>query len=222
VGGAPMKDADIHPVITILKKEIKAFKVPVVGVYAESRDPFIVLVSCILSLRTRDKVTFEASERLFTLANTPKKLAALPVTAIEKAIYPVSFYRVKAGTLKKLGRDLLERYGGRVPDSLDELLTLKGVGRKTANLTLTLGHRKPGICVDIHVHRISNRLGYVKTAEPDETELALREKLPKKYWMIYNDLLVPYGQNLCAPVSPKCGSCKLTRYCKRVGVTTHR
>ncbi len=195
---------------------------PVVGVFAESRDPFIVLVSCILSLRTRDKVTYEASERLFAFASTPAKLAAASVPAIEKAIYPVSFYRVKARSLKKLAQDLLDRFGGRVPDTMEDLLSLKGVGRKTANLTLTLGHRKPGICVDIHVHRISNRLGYVRTESPEETETALRGKLPRRYWMIYNDLLVPYGQNLCTPISPHCSRCKLSRYCARRGVTTTR
>ena len=217
-----MKDADIHPVVSILKKEIEAFKVPVVGVYAESRDPFIVLVSCILSLRTRDKTTYAASERLFAFAATAKKLAAAPVAKIEKAIYPVSFYRVKARSLKKLAQDLLDRFGGRVPDTMEELLTLKGVGRKTANLTLTLGHQKPGICVDIHVHRISNRLGYVRTKDPEDTEMALRRKLPAKYWMIYNDLLVPYGQNLCTPLSPFCSRCKLAPFCARRGVRTAR
>ena len=217
-----MKDEDIHAVVRILKKEIAAFKVPVVGVYAETRDPFLVLVSTVLSLRTRDKVTFEASERLFALARTPKALAALPVAKIQKAIYPASFFRVKARSLRKLAQELLDRYGGRVPDTIEELLTLPGVGRKTANLTVTLGHGKPGICVDIHVHRISNRLGYLKTKTPDESEFALRAKLPKKYWMIYNDLLVPYGQNVCAPVSPRCGACKLSPYCAKIGVTTHR
>lgn len=217
-----MKDADIHAVVRILKKEIKAFKVPVVGVYAESMDPFIVLVSCILSLRTRDKVTYEASERLFKLAADSGKLAALPVAKIQKAIYPVSFYRVKARSLKALAQDLLVRFGGKVPDTMEELLSLKGVGRKTANLTLTLGHKKPGVCVDIHVHRISNRLGYIRTKTPDESETALRAKLPKRYWMIYNDLLVPYGQNLCAPVSPRCSVCRLAPYCARRGVTSHR
>ena len=217
-----MKDAQIHAVVAILKKEVAAFKVPVVGVYAETNDPFLVLVSTVLSLRTRDKVTFEASERLFAFANTPKKLAAAPVAAIQKAIYPASFFRVKARSLKALAQDLLDRFGGRVPDTMEELLTLQGVGRKTANLTLTLGHHKPGICVDIHVHRISNRLGYLKTKTPDESETALRAKLPKKYWMIFNDLLVPYGQNLCAPVSPRCGACALSPYCAKIGVTTHR
>jgi endonuclease-3 len=217
-----VKDADIHDVVRVLKREIKSFQVPVVGVFAESRDPFLVLVSCVLSLRTRDKTTFEASERLFAFASTAEKLAAAPVARIEKAIYPVSFYRVKARSLKKLAGILVKEHGGAVPKTMEGLLSLPGVGRKTANLTLTLGHELPGICVDIHVHRISNRLGYIRTKTPDESELVLRAKLPEKYWMIYNDLLVPYGQNVCAPISPKCGVCKLSRYCAKKGVTTHR
>ncbi len=217
-----MKDQDIHEVVRVLKREVKRFKVPVVGVYAESNDPFIVLISTILSLRTKDKTTYEASERLFTLADTPRKLLALPIAKVEKAIYPVSFFRVKARTLRRVSKDLLERFGGKVPDTLEDLLSLHGVGRKTANLVLTLGHKKPGICVDIHVHRISNRLGYVRTKDPEKTEFALRAKLPKKYWMIYNDLLVPYGQNLCAPVSPWCSRCKLSAYCARRGVLRSR
>jgi endonuclease III len=217
-----MKDADIHAVVRALEKKVAGLAVPAVGVFAESNDPFIVLVSCILSLRTRDKVTQETSERLFALASTPAALAKLPVPVIRKAIYPSSFYRVKAKTLKALAQDLLDRFGGKVPDTMEDLLSLKGVGRKTANLTLTLGHRKPGICVDIHVHRISNRLGYVRTKQPDDTEMVLRRKLPGKYWMTYNDLLVPYGQHVCTPVSPRCSACSLDRWCARKGVTTSR
>jgi endonuclease-3 len=217
-----VKDEQIHDVVRVLKREVRAFKVPVVGVYAESEDPFIVLVSTILSLRTKDKTTYEASERLFALADNPRDLLALPLAAVEKAIYPVSFFRVKAKTLHRAAKDLIERFGGKVPDTLDELLTLHGVGRKTANLVLTLGHKKPGICVDIHVHRISNRLGYVRTKDPEATEFALRAKLPEKYWMIYNDLLGPYGQNLCTPVSPWCSRCRLTRWCAKKGVPRSR
>lgn len=217
-----MKDAQIHEVVRALKKAAAKFKVPVVGVYAASRDPFIVLVSCLLSLRTKDATTYAASERLFALARTPQALARMPASRIQKAIYPVSFFRLKARTLQLLGKELLRRFDGRVPDTMEELLSLKGVGRKTANLTLTLGHQKPGICVDIHVHRISNRLGYIKTKTPDESETALRAKLPEKYWMIYNDLLVPYGQNLCAPISPRCSGCRLSPYCAKRGVTTRR
>ncbi|MBI3549653.1 MAG: endonuclease III [Elusimicrobia bacterium] len=217
-----MRDADIHSIVPILKREVRRWKVPVVGVVAEDEDPFLVLVSTLLSLRTKDAVTEAAGERLFKLARTPEALLKLPLKTIERAIYPVCFYRVKAKTLRGVARDLIDRFDGRVPDDLDALLSLKGVGRKTANLVVTLGFRKPGICVDIHVHRISNRLGYVRTKTPDETEAALREKLPRKYWMIFNDLLVPYGQNLCAPVSPWCSRCKIAAYCKKRGVTRSR
>lgn len=217
-----MKNEDIHAAVAVLKREVKRWKEPVVGLVARKRDPFLILVSTVLSLRTKDKVTMEASERLFKLARTPKALRGLAVRTIEKAIYPVCFYRVKARSLKQIAADLIERFDSRVPNTIDELLTLKGVGRKTANLVVTLGFQKPGICVDIHVHRISNRWGYVRTETPEETETALRRKLPKKYWIIYNDLLVPYGQNLCTPVSPWCSRCRLASYCDRRGVAKSR
>ena len=142
--------------------------------------------------------------------------------AIETLIYPVGFYRTKARVILGLCRDLLERFEGRVPDTIDELLTLKGVGRKTANLVVTIGFGKPGICVDTHVHRISNRLGYVRTPTPEETEMALRAKLPRRYWIGYNDLLVSFGQNVCTPISPKCSTCPVTTICRKIGVTTAR
>ena len=193
------------------------------GVIAEkSRDPFHVLISCVLSLRTQDKTTAQASHRLFQLASTPEEMVELSIRRIEKAIYPVGFYRTKARNIRSICQTLITHYSSRVPDEIDELLKLKGVGRKTANLVVTLGYRKPGICVDTHVHRISNRLGYIKTRTPEETEQVLREKLPPKYWMIWNDLLVTYGQNLCRPISPLCSQCRLTPYCNRVGVTKNR
>jgi endonuclease III len=196
----------------------------VVGVVAResARDPFRILISCLLSLRTKDKTTSEASARLFRLAHTPDALLKLPLKRIEKAIYPVGFYRTKAKAIHQICRRLIESYGGIVPDSIDELITLPGVGRKTANLVVTVGYGKPGICVDIHVHRISNRWGYVKTSTPEQTEQALRRTLPKRYWITFNDLLVPYGQNLCQPVSPFCSRCKIIDYCDRVGVTRSR
>ncbi len=218
-----MRPSEIHPAIRILRKEIRQWQEPIVGVVAkESRDPFFVLIACILSLRTKDKTTADASRRLFALARTPRAMLKLPRRTIEKAIYPVGFYRNKAKQIHDICRRLLEVYGGRTPDTIDELLTLNGVGRKTANLVVTVGYNKPGICVDIHVHRISNRWGYVKTKTPEETEQALRKKLPTQYWITYNDLLVPYGQNLCQPVSPWCSKCKLVQYCDRVGVTKSR
>ena len=218
-----MRDWDIDACIRILKREIRRWKEPVVGVVAKaSRDPFQILISTVLSLRTKDQTTAEASARLFRLATTPQAMLAVSRRAIERAIYPVGFYRTKARHIHDICRDLLARYGGRVPDEIDELLTLKGVGRKTANLVVTLGFRKPGICVDVHVHRISNRWGYIRTKTPAQSEEALRRKLPPRHWIIYNDLLVPFGQNLCMPVSPRCSECKLARYCERVGVTKSR
>jgi endonuclease-3 len=188
----------------------------------EAGDPFRVLIACLLSLRTQDTTTAPAAARLFALADTPAAMLRLTTRQIERAIYPVGFYRTKARVILDLCRDLLERFGGRVPNELDALLTLKGVGRKTANLVVTLGFNAPGICVDTHVHRISNRLGYVRTRTPDETEMALRAKLPRRYWIGYNDLLVTFGQNVCAPVSPKCSACPVRALCRRVGVTTAR
>ena len=219
-----MKDHDIDVCIRILKREVRRWQEPIVGVVAKAsrRDPFQILISTVLSLRTKDQTTAEASARLFRLATTPEAMLAVPRRTIERAIYPVGFYRTKARYIHGICRDLLTRFGGRVPDTLEELLTLKGVGRKTANLVLTLGFRKPGICVDVHVHRISNRWGYVRTKTPEESEQVLRRKLPRRYWMIYNDLLVPFGQNLCTPVSTRCSECRLARYCERVGVVRSR
>lgn len=219
-----MQAINIPKVISILKKEIKRFKTPyVTEVAAEAeKDPFKVLVSCILSLRTKDDTTREASVRLFKLASTAEGIMKLPQKRIEKAIYPVGFYRVKAAALKGISKELLVRYGGKVPDTIDGLLTLKGVGRKTANLVVTMGYNKPGICVDTHVHRIANRWGFVSTKTPDETERALREKLPKRYWIIINDLLVTFGQNVCRPISPFCSRCAIFKYCKKAGVEKWR
>ncbi|HEX3033608.1 MAG TPA: endonuclease III [Thermodesulfobacteriota bacterium] len=218
-----MKDSDIHSVIKILKKETKNWDVPIVTLMAEtSHDPFRVLISTILSLRTLDTTTAKVSKRLFELADTPRDMLNLSVSEIEKAIFPVGFYKTKARTIFYICRELVEKYNSKVPDDLDELLKLKGVGRKTANLVVTLGYGKPGICVDTHVHRISNRLGYIKTGTPYETEMALREKLPKKYWIEYNDLVVSFGQHLCRPISPKCSECPIERYCEKVGVEKSR
>jgi len=175
-----------------------------------------------LSLRTKDQVTEEASRRLFKLGKTPYALLRLPLPAIKKAIYPVGFYHTKARTIHSVCRDLIARFGGKVPGTLEDLLSLKGVGRKTANLVVTLGFGQLGICVDTHVHRISNRLGYVKTQTPDETEMKLRAKLPQRYWIEYNDLLVAFGQNLCHPTSPYCSRCPIEKECKKIGVTRHR
>jgi len=191
-------------------------------VATQTRDPFRVLIACILSLRTQDTTTGPAAERLFTLADSPATMLRLTPSQIERAIYPVGFYRTKARVILGLCRDVLERFEGRVPADLDALLTLKGVGRKTANLVVTMGYGLPGICVDTHVHRISNRWGYVKTRTPDHTELALRAKLPLRFWIGYNDLLVSFGQNICGPLSPRCSVCPVATLCPRVGVTRSR
>ena len=219
-----MRQDQIASALRIVKREIRQWEEPVVGVVAResNRDPFRILISCLLSLRTKDKTTREASARLFALAHHPATMLALPLQKIERAIYPVGFYRTKAKSIHAICRRLLEAYGGIVPESIEELVTLSGVGRKTANLVVTVGYGKPGICVDIHVHRISNRWGYVKTKTPEETEQALRRKLPVRHWITLNDLLVPYGQNLCQPVSPFCSRCKLIEYCDRVGVKRSR
>lgn len=215
-----MQSEYIDQVIRILRKEARQWPVPAIAHYIET--PFTVLVSCILSLRTQDKTTTAASDRLFAVADTPQKMLATPEDVIQEAIYPVSFYRVKARTIHAICEQLMERFAGEVPSTLEELLELPGVGRKTANIVVTLAFGKAGIAVDTHVHRISNRLGYVKTKTPEETEMALRKKLPRRYWLIYNDLLVAYGQNLCKPISPFCSKCKLAVYCKRRGVKSRR
>lgn len=221
--GPRMRDDEIAKAISILKKEIKRWRVPIVGVVAnESKDPFRILISCILSLRTKDETTAGAVKRLFKMADRPKDMIMLGHEKIEEAIYPVGFYRVKAKNIIDICMDLTEKYNFKVPDEIDELLKLKGVGRKTANLVVTLGYKKLGICVDTHVHRISNRWGYIKTKSPEETEYALRKRLPKRYWLIYNDLLVTYGQNICKPLSPHCSQCKIARFCDMVGVKRSR
>lgn len=209
----------IDRIVRILKKEVKRLKEPSVTLVGKRwKNPFLVLISCILSLRTKDETTLGASERLFKLASTPKGILVLSQRVIEKAIYPVGFYRTKARNIRKICRQLIDHFEGSVPDDIDALLTLPGVGRKTANLVVTEGYGKPGVCVDTHVHRISNRLGYVSTKSPEETEWALRKKLPRRHWVVYNALLVMWGQNICKPISPLCSRCKIYDLCGRKGV----
>ena len=218
-----MRDSDVHAVLRALKLFSKSHDLPAVErIERDSSDPFLVLISCLISLRTKDEVTEAASRRLFAAARTPQQMLNLPLPKIRRLIYPAGFYRTKAQRIRQICQHLLGRFRGRVPETLEELLTLPGVGRKTANLVMTLGHKKAGICVDVHVHRISNRLGYVKTRNPFETEMALRKKLPKQYWMEYNALLVSFGQKLCRPLSPWCSRCPVRSYCRRVGVTKSR
>jgi endonuclease-3 len=218
-----MQDQHINDIVKILKKELKVGTLPIVShLAADRRDPFVILISTLLSLRTKDEVTELATERLFKLASTPRQMLNVPVNKIAKTIYPVGFYRVKARTIHHVCRELIKRFDSHVPDNLDDLLGIKGVGRKTANLVISLAYGKPGICVDTHVHRISNRLGYVKTKTPDETEFALRAKLPRRHWIIYNTLMVAFGRKTCKPVSPVCSSCPIKSYCGRVEVTLSR
>jgi endonuclease-3 len=209
--------------MAILRREVPTWDVPVVSLNVQDdHDPYRVLISTILSLRTQDQTTVKAAERLFKLADTPQAMLQQDVQAIEQAIYPVGFYRTKAPQILEISRRILEEFDGRVPDDMETLLTLHGVGRKTANLVLSEGHGIPAICVDTHVHRISNRWGYVKTKDPYETEVALRKKLPKAYWIEYNPSLVALGQYVCRPTSPICSRCPVSAFCKRVGVQRSR
>ncbi len=180
----------------------------------ELKNPYLVLIFCILSLRTKDEVTYGASMRLKTLATTPQEMIEQDISKIEKAIYPVGFYKNKAKQIFELSEKILKEYNGNVPCDIDELCKFRGVGRKTANLTLAKGFSVPAICVDTHVHRICNRLGYVKTNTPDETEIELRKKLPVELWLDFNTLFVTFGQNICKPVKPLCETCPITEYCK--------
>ena len=218
-----MKEREIHSAMKILRREVPRWDTPIVTLMAETYEsPFRVLISCVLSLRTQDATTAKASHRLFAVADSPKAMTKLTAKRIEKLIFPVGFYRTKAKNILSICQTLIDGYGGRVPDEIDELLKLKGVGRKTANLVVTLGYKKPGICVDTHVHRISNRWGYVRTRTPEKTEVALRMKLPKQYWIEYNDLLVSFGQHLCRPISPMCSQCPVSKYCDQISVTARR
>jgi endonuclease-3 len=218
-----MDDRHIAEIILLLEKELENRELPIVSQLARERyDPFAILISTLLSLRTKDEVTAVATKRLFALASTPEEMLRLSSEEIQKAIYPAGFYRTKAETILRVCRELIDRFHARVPDTLDALLSLKGVGRKTANLVLSLGFGGAGLCVDTHVHRISNRLGYVRTRNPEQTEFALREKLPPEYWSRVNTLLVAFGRNICRPVSPLCSTCPLTAYCDRVEVKKSR
>jgi endonuclease III len=218
-----MQDHEIHQVIPILRQAAKSWVPALVDDKGGSEwSSYQILIATILSLRTKDTLTAQVAPRLFALANTPTAMLRLTPEQIEKTIYPVGFYRNKARSILAISQKLIEDYAGQVPDDLEVLLTLPGVGRKTANLVVTVGFNKPGICVDIHVHRISNRWGYVCTKTPEETELKLREKLPQEYWIEYNGLLVSMGQNLCTPTSPWCSRCPVIQFCDRVGVTRSR
>ena len=185
--------------------------------------PFTVLISCILSLRTKDEVTEKAATRLLKKHNTPEKILQLSEKQIQKLIYPAGFYKTKAKQIKEISKTLINEYHSKVPEKFDELLKLKGVGRKTANIVMTYGHKKQGyLAIDTHCHRIPNRIGWIKTKTPDETEKQLKKILPKKYWMEFNHLFVNFGQTICVPVSPFCSRCPIEKHCKKIGVEQHR
>ncbi|WP_288623899.1 endonuclease III [uncultured Brachyspira sp.] len=210
-----MNDKDIDKIMKELLKATKSMPMPVVTEIklVTNRDAYKILISTMLSLRTKDSTTRDASMRLFEKAGNPKDMLKLSEEEIAKLIYPVGFYRVKAKNILEVSKTIIDDYNGKVPDEIDELLKLRGVGRKVANLVVTEAFDKYGICVDTHVHRISNRFGYVSTKKPEQTEFALRKKLPKKYWRVYNDTLVIYGQNLCKPINPLCNQCSVSKYC---------
>ena len=208
-------NVNIDKIVEILK-EAKQPKSDFVLLMDNFKNPFLVLIACILSLRTNDKTTYPATLRMLELGKTPKDFANCDEKVLEKAIYPVGFYANKARQIVELSKKLVKDYNSQVPCSIEELCKFNGVGRKTANLTLSLGFNKPAICVDVHVHRIFNRLGYIKTKNPEETEFALREKLPQKYWIDINTLLVTHGQNICKPIKPKCAECPIKEYCNKL------
>ncbi len=216
-----MDQKDLPKIVELVEEKVSAAG-EVLAVNRSKRDPFKVLVSCLLSLRTKEETTRGASRRLLSLASTPSQLASLSAGRIQDAIWPVGFSPTKARRLKEIARILNDGYGGEVPDTMENLLRLPGVGRKTANIVLSVGYGLPAIAVDTHVHRIVNRWGYVQTRDPEATEMALRDKLPKRYWLRINRLLVVFGRRVCTPVSPRCSQCPLTPWCSRVGVTRSR
>lgn len=211
-----LKQADTIDIIVQKLKDAKQPKSDFVLLMDSFKDPYLVLIACILSLRTNDRTTYPATLRMLELAKTPKEMKGIDIETLAKAIYPVGFYENKAKQIIELSRQIDEELGGIVPDEIEDLIKFKGVGRKTANLVLSLGFNKPAICVDVHVHRIFNRLGYIKTKNPDETEFTLREKLPQKYWIDINTLLVTHGQNVCKPIKPDCKNCPIVEYCAKV------
>ena len=229
----PFNDRQIDNILMVLQEATSELVDPLVThITKKRRDPFQILIATILSLRTKDTTTYKASLELFAKADTPRKILELSIEELEKLIYPVGFYHRKALTIQAICEKLLEEFDGKVPSSLDTLLSFKGVGRKTANLVITMGFGKPGICVDVHVARITQRIGFVSTKgmkdgkvvfqEADRVEMILRKILPKKWWIPINDILVRWGQNICAPISPKCSQCPINSQCLRVGVLKSR
>ncbi len=218
-----LSTADFGEIVRLVRQSVEFHQIPSVSDIANlDRDPFQILISTVISLRTKDEVTAAAARRLFDAAPTPEQMAGLPAERIQELIYPAGFYRNKAESIKKITRIILDDYEGQVPASQAALMKLPGVGLKTANLTLSLGFGLPYICVDIHVHRISNRLGWVRTEKPDDTERELSSVLPQEYWIEINELFVRFGQSICTPVSPWCSKCPLESACPKIGVARHR
>ncbi len=223
-----MTNKTIETIIKILEKETRTFTPPLAhtiikkyGNTHATKDtqvnlPFLILITCLLSLRSKDSVTIHVCHDLFSLARTPEEITKLPLPKLKKIIFKIGFYNTKARVLHNVSKIILEKYNNQVPRTREELLTLPGVGRKTANLVLGLAYNIPAICVDIHVHRIANRLGIIKTKTPEQTEHALEKILPKKHWIIFNKLLVSWGQNICTPRSPKCPKCTIKHLCKKI------
>ena len=208
-------EIDIDKIVELLKQADQP-RSDFVHLMDSFNDPYLVLIACILSLRTNDKTTYPATLRMLELGRTPEEFAKCDVKTLEKAIYPVGFYANKALQIVELSKELVEKYNSKVPKSIEEMTKFNGVGRKTANLVMSRGFNEPAICVDVHVHRIFNRLGYIKTQNPEETEFALRKKLPVKYWIDINTLLVTHGQNVCKPINPKCDICPIKDYCAKI------
>ena len=214
---------NISKIISLLKKEVEQFGNPMATKIGKRKDPFLVLISCIMSLRTKDTTTGPAAQRLFKLADNPKSMLKLTKKQIEKAIFPVGFYPTKAKYIIKTCKKLIADYNGKVPNKEEELLTLPGIGRKCMGIVMCYGFGKNShIPVDTHVHKIANRLGWVKTKTPEKTEIALTKTIPRKYWHDINELLVVHGQNICVPVSPFCSKCSIRKYCPRIGVKRSR
>ncbi len=208
-------EKEIAEVIKAVKKASHNFQnTALMEVASVPESTFQVLISCIISLRTKDEVTAAASKRLYAVAKTPEQIMKLPTKKIEKLIYPAGFYRTKAKRIRDIARIIHEDYKDKVPDTMDELLKLNGVGRKTANIVMVYGHNKEGMPIDTHCHRIPNRLGWITTKTPEQTEEALRQLLPKRYWQDFNDLFVSFGQNICKPVGPRCGECPVSKQCR--------
>ena len=218
-----MNTESLIKIINILEKEVKNYKVPIITLMSQrNKDPYQILIGTILSLRTKDETTAKASQRLFAKASTSKEMLRLSEEQISKLIYPVGFFRNKSKSILQISKLLIDNYNSKVPDDLDELLKFPGVGRKTANLVLIEGFNKPGVCVDIHNHRILNRFGFLKTKTPDETESVIRKKLPQQYWNKLNYILVAFGQNTCVPVSPFCSRCIIEKSCEKKNIINHR